>query len=152
MQEVLFTYRPQHAVWLKWVPGIIPLFLVPAAFAIYFTEGKNLPQLLSILAFAILLTLTLYGLIRFSEEKITERGFIEITPKGLLRWKFRNDLKEIQLQNVRSIHGGSDFIMTELVLEEKNGNKTTLTLPGYFAKKPRDEFYRTALKFGVTFE
>lgn len=54
---------------------VVPaLLLVPASFAIYFTEGKNSMQFFSINAFALVLTLILYGLTNYSLRTLEKKA------------------------------------------------------------------------------
>lgn len=151
MNEPSFLYRPQHLPWLKRLPWVIPILLIPAGFFIYFTETHNPVQLAAIVAFAIGLPLLLQALLHFSEKQMSQNASLEITSKGVLRWTLRGETKQFPLNQVKSIQGGADAVATQLVIEEKNGTKTTLLLPGYFPQKPRDEFYRLASQYGVQF-
>lgn len=51
---------------VRYIYWIIPVLLVPAAFVIYFTEGGNELQFVSILAFAGVLTWILRALMHYS--------------------------------------------------------------------------------------
>ncbi|MFT7183736.1 MAG: hypothetical protein ACI9QC_000058 [Oceanicoccus sp.] len=49
---------------------VIPGMLVPAAIAIYFFDGKNLVQFLTLNAFAVVLYFVLKALVIFTEKQV----------------------------------------------------------------------------------
>lgn len=63
-QDVEFLYGA--AQFTRHIYIIPALLLIPAAFVIYFTEGRNAIQFISIIAFAIVLTLILRALTNYS--------------------------------------------------------------------------------------
>lgn len=55
--------RNMPGIWL--LPLVIPLLMVPAGFVIFFTEGRNVAQLLAIEAFACACPMSLWLLLGF---------------------------------------------------------------------------------------
>ncbi len=150
MDKLLFQYKPSFPPFVFYIIWILPILCIPAGFVIYFTEGKDIVQLLSVSGgVGVIGPLLLYGLLKFTIKVITKKSILTINEKGDLQIKVAGKEDTIPLSGLTDIGLSGMAGMTNVQMKKKNGETLNFTLPGNMDKKQEAEFKETIAKFNL---
>lgn len=151
----LFVYHPRLAAMAFKIIWVIPVVLIPASIVIYFTEGRNIIQFVTIIGFALGLSGLLYGLLKLADKRTIKMG-LEISENGELKIIVGNKETSIPLAIVDSIKlsqtnaaAGLVPIATLIVVHDKNNETKNFAFPGSMPKNVIGQLESTLSKFKV---
>lgn len=131
------------------------MLLIPAGIVIYFTEGRNIIQFISIIGFAVGLSGLLYGLLKLAEKRTIKMG-LEIYENGELKIIIGNKENSIPLATVDSVKLsqtnaalGLVPIATVLVVHDKNNETKNFGFPGNMPQSVIGQLENTLAKFKI---
>jgi hypothetical protein len=151
MSSPIFEFKPSFPPFFFYIILIIPVLCIPAGFVIYFTEGQNLAQLLSVSGgVGIGCPLFLYGLLKGTTKLIASKGGVTISEDGILRLKLNGKEEEFPLNSLTDVGlSGMPGAMNFRIIK-KTGEAVNFTLPGNMTLEQEEKFKETIAKFNFS--
>ena len=149
MASSIFSHKPHLSGCLTRIIWVIPILVIPAGIVIYYTEGKNLIQLLSLIGFGIGIPLILYLLITLTNKYISKNARLQVREDATLFWKVRKKSENINLLSVNKINILTRPGNSEIQIYLKTTEIKKLIYPGNFSGPELDGLKAALQRFHV---